>query len=73
MKVDVVLLKNEIEKNGGVSVVAKLADMSESTLYRRLSGDGTDFTIGEMFRLIKACRFGQKKTYLIFLCQQSQI
>lgn len=71
--VDVVLLRKEIDKHGGVCAVARKADMAESTLYRKLGGDGNNFTIGEMFNLIKALGIGVKKTTLIFLRSQSQI
>jgi len=71
--VDVVELKNEINRHGGVSVLAQRCGIAESTLYRRLSGDGSDFTIGEVVRLIGALEFGMKKTTKIFLNKQSQI
>jgi len=71
--VDVEALKSEIDKHGGVSVVSQLCGMAESTLYRKLSGDGNNFTIGEVVRLIGVLDLGMKKTTKIFLRKQSQI
>lgn len=65
--VNVVMLKQKIEESGvSLSFIAKAAKIDRSTLYRRLSTAGGNFTIAEATAISKALHLTSSEVASIF-------
>ena len=52
-----------------VQEAAKTAKFEQSKLYRRLQGDGQDFTLGEIEQLVNGLKFSKEETLNIFFAK----
>ena len=52
--------------------LAKLINISLSTLNRKLQDDGESFTVGEVQRIVSVLNLSDEEARLIFLPKQSQ-
>ncbi|MCF2557062.1 helix-turn-helix domain-containing protein [Fournierella massiliensis] len=68
--VNVDKLKGKIvEKRSSVEELSKVLGMDRSTLYRRFSNDGSEFTIREADLIAKALKLSGEEAYAIFFAQ----
>lgn len=65
--VNTMKLKGKIVENGfTLREVAKVLDIDDSTLYRKMKSNGTSFTIGEANKLTKVLRLTKDEAMEIF-------
>jgi len=68
MKVNILKLKGKIvETNTTCEVVADYLGVDRSTFYRRLKTGGTQFTVGEMHKIVEFLSLTSEEVKSIFL------